>query len=71
MTRYRNPWHRADARDMYGPEFYETDAAPIAHAGSLIYERIRGKVWDVVRDGACVTQRAGLDGAKEAARSAK
>lgn len=66
MARYRNPWH--EPRDpRYGPAEYETDARPFAHAGCLIYERIAGRCWDVVKNGVCVTQRAGPRGAREAA----
>lgn len=66
MSTYRNPWHRPfDA--TYGPAFYTTEAKPTEHAGHLIYQRIPGQVWDVVRDGVCVTQRAGPAGAMRAA----
>lgn len=63
-TLYRNPWHKP-GRPEYGPEFYSTDVAPKAYRGYLIYHRLP-KVWDVVRDGVCVTQRAGFGGAKQA-----
>lgn len=63
---YRNPWHKP-GEACYGPAEYTTDARPVAFAGCLIYERIRGVCWDVVRDGACLTQRAGFYGAREAA----
>ena len=64
-TTYRNPWH--EPRDSrYGPAFYETDARGVPYRGYLIYERIDGRVWDVVKDGTCVTQRAGPRGAREA-----
>lgn len=52
---------------MYGPPMYETSIKPVKHAGCLIYERIQGHVWDVVRNGVCLSQRAGLGGAREAA----
>ncbi len=60
MARYENPFG-------YGPAAYETHARPIEHAGCLIYQRIKGCVWDVVRDGVCIAQRAGPRGAREAA----
>lgn len=69
IARYRNPCWKPNGRG-YGPEFYETEAKPVEHAGHLIYERIEGHVWDVVRDGVCVTQMAGLNGAKRAAEGA-
>ena len=69
--RYKNPWHKAGAQ-QYGPLFYETDTKPIKAAnGHIIYERIKGVCWDVVKDGVCVSQRAGLHGAHEAARVAR
>lgn len=64
-TSYRNPWHRPDA-PMYGPARYETTARPVEYRGHLIFERIRGTCWDVVKDGACITQRAGINGARSA-----
>ncbi len=69
MARYRNPWYR-EGQYNHGPEFYETEARPVRHADCLIYQRIRGACWDVVRDEVCVAQRAGLEGAKRAAESA-
>lgn len=64
MTKYKNPWHRLDKRE-YGPAFYETDATPTEYRGYLIYHRTMA-VWDVVKDGVCVTQLAGPTGAKRA-----
>lgn len=61
---YRNPWHKTNGD--CGPALYKTEAEPMKYRGFLIYERIKGVVWDVVKDGECVTQRAGLNGAKEA-----
>jgi hypothetical protein len=59
-TSYRNPWHNPhDSR--YGPPRFTTDARPIAYRGYLIYHRFES-CWDVVKDGVCVTQRAGLNG---------
>lgn len=63
MTTYRNPWHHP-AHPQQGPREYTTDARPVAYRGYLIYPRIPGVVWDVVKGGECVTQRAGLSGAK-------
>lgn len=65
MASYKNPWHNPHD-SKYGPESYETGAAPIEYRDYLIYERIPGHCWDVVKDGHCITQRAGLDGAKRA-----
>lgn len=60
---YSNPWYLA-GRPQQGPSEYRTDAKPLEYRGFQIFERIPGKCWDVVKDGTCVTQRAGLDGAK-------
>jgi hypothetical protein len=63
LTTYINPWHNPRT-NTYGPAEYVTDAKPTEYKGFLIYERISGHVWDVVKDGRCVTQRAGLNGAR-------
>jgi hypothetical protein len=65
-ARYRNSWFRS-GETRGDPEYYETDARATEHAGCLIFERIKGRVWDVVRDGTCLAQRAGPSGAREAA----
>lgn len=65
---YRNPWH--NPRDpKYGPAVYRTDAKPVAYRGYLIHHRIKssspgGDVYDIVKDGVCVNQYAGINGAK-------
>ena len=51
---------------MYGPENYSTDAKPVLYRDYLIYERIVGHVWDVVKNGSCIAQMAGPNGAKRA-----
>lgn len=61
-TTYKNPWHRKG----HGPPKYRTESRPTKYRGHLIYQRIKGHVWDVVKDGACITQRAGMGGAKRA-----
>lgn len=65
MNSYKNPWHRP-TQSHYGPAEYTTNAKPVEYRGYLIYERIDGHVWDVVKDGVCVTQRAGPNGARHA-----
>jgi hypothetical protein len=65
MTIYKNPWYKPQ-NPLYGPENYSTDENPVLYRDYLIYQRIFGHVWDVVKDGACVTQLAGLNGAKRA-----
>ena len=64
ITYYRNPWHNP-GRPEYGPAVYSTGVAPKEYRGYLIYHR-QTNVWDVVKDGVCVTQCAGLGGAKRA-----
>ena len=62
-ARYRNPWH-TPGKPEYGPPEYTTGVKPTEYRGYLIYQRISGHVWDVVKDGVCITQRAGINGAK-------
>lgn len=64
MATYRNPWHKTNGG--YGPAMYETSAKPVVYGGYEIFERVAGHVWDVVKDGVCITQRAGINGAKQA-----
>lgn len=63
---YKNPWHKPARGNDYGPEYYVTDARPTEYRDHLIYQRIPGAVWDVVKDGVCLTQMAGPNGAKQA-----
>jgi hypothetical protein len=57
-TSYKNPWHNPRT-GQYGPPVYETNVKPVHYKGYQIYQRIEGAVWDVVKDGVCVTQMAG------------
>lgn len=61
---YKNPWHKPEDR-YSGPRLYECQYAPKEYKGYLIFERIYGTCWDVVKDGVCVTQRAGQNGARQ------
>ena len=63
MHSYRNPWS-----DPRYPTDYNTDAEPVMHAGCEIYH-VSPQQWDVVKAGACISQRSGLDGARLAAGS--
>ena len=65
MSEYKNPWHKPGKPES-GPAMYSTDAKPVAYRGYEIFERIDGHVFDVVKDGACVTQMAGPNGARRA-----
>lgn len=62
MATYKNPWHKAGEVDTYGPEFYQTDVKPMKVGPYLVYQRLKGVCWDWVKDGVCITQRAGFDG---------
>lgn len=64
-TQYINPWHHPNRTD-YGPSHFTTEALPTAYSGFQIFQRIEGHVWDVVKNGRCVAQRAGINGAKRA-----
>lgn len=64
MIRYKNPWHQP-AHPIYGPEFFETSKRPASYRGYLIFHRL-DDVFDIVRDGACVGQCAGPNGARRA-----
>ena len=72
-TTYKNSWHKkypADGwRKSLGPEVYESDSEPVEHSGFLIYRRqeFGYPIFDVVKNGICVAQRAGPNGAKQAA----
>lgn len=61
MNEYRNsfyhPLHSLD------PEIYQTEAKPVEYRGYLLYQRIKGRCWDVVRGGVCVGQYVGKSGA--------
>jgi len=59
---YKNPWYIRGGH--YGPEYYSTTATPVDYMGYQIYERIKGLLFDVVKDGVCQTQCAGRLGAK-------
>lgn len=62
MAAYQNSFHKP-GRPEYGPEYYVTDAEPVAYRDHLIFQRLR-ECFDVVRDGVCIGQYAGLNGAK-------
>jgi hypothetical protein len=60
---YRNPWYTPRGND---PEYYTTSARPRQVDDVSIYHRIPGRsgygVWDYVRGGVCISQRAGCSG---------
>ena len=61
ITTYRNPWHHPSTRE-YGPGFYTTSAKPVEYRGYQIFHRLS---FDVVKDGCCVGQYHGINGAKQ------
>jgi len=62
MAEYLNSFYNS----VYGtdPRVYTTDAKPIEYKGCQLYQRIKGRCWDVVRDGVCIGQYAGRSGAE-------
>ncbi|CAD1792709.1 hypothetical protein AE929_09600 [Xanthomonas arboricola] len=59
---YLNPWHGKVALSSECTPTFTTDSKPKQHRGFLIYQRVPGS-FEVVKDGVCLTQRAGLHGA--------
>ena len=62
MATYRNPWHKP-GKPEYGPAFFTCRNEPRPYRGYLIF-RQHERHFDVVRDGVCVSQRAGARGAR-------
>lgn len=64
MAKYKNKFYSPKCQDS--KPVIETDAKPVEHKGCLIYERIKGICFDIVKNGVCVGMYAGLNGAKDA-----
>ena len=66
-TTYKNPWY--DPKNPNSRTEFESDSEPTESNGCLIYIRqeFGYPVYDVVKDGVCVAQRNGPDGARVAA----
>lgn len=64
MAKYKNKFYSPKILDSR--PIIETDAKPVEHKGYLIYERIKGVCFDIVKRGVCVGMYAGLNGAKHA-----
>lgn len=62
MAKYRNSFFKGGYQIEYGPEIYETDAKPADYRGHQIFRRLPS-CFDIVRDGSCISQCAGLNGA--------
>lgn len=61
MAEYRNSFYSARGSD---PAIYRTEVRPVEYKGLLLYQRIKGVCWDVVRDDVCIGQYAGRSGAE-------
>ena len=64
MVKYKNKFYSPKCQDS--KPVIETDAKPVEYKGYLIYERIKGVCFDIVKRGVCVSMYAGINGAKEA-----
>ncbi len=64
---YINPWYNPEEPEYkrIGPRLYTVRSTPKIYRGCLIY-RISKEWFDVVKDGVCLTQRAGPNGARQA-----
>ncbi len=60
---YKNPWHRR-FDNWSGPEVFQTNSEPVEYKGYLIFEK-NSVQWDVVKDGVCISQLAGPNGARQ------
>ena len=68
---YTNPWHKP-SKPQYGPAEYRCEFDPAEYRGYLIFHRINSTgsiksgshVFDIVRDGVCLSQMAGPNGAR-------
>jgi len=63
MAKYKNKFYSPKYQDS--KPVIETDAKPVEYKGYLIYERIKGVCFDIVRKGVCISMCAGLNGAKK------
>lgn len=61
MIKYKNPFYCLKW-DNSSPEYEGKDYQE--YRGFLIVERIKGRVWDVVKNDTLISMRAGLNGAK-------
>ena len=62
---YRNPWAAP-----HEPQEYRKDVEPIEYEGCLIFHALKHQ-YDVVKNGVCISQRGGIDGAMKAAEVAR
>lgn len=64
MATYKNSFYNPEVK--YSEVEFTTDTRPVEYKGFLIYQRVKGLVFDVVENGICIIQCAGLNGAKKA-----
>lgn len=64
MNRYKNPWWKS--ANNSSPEFYENNAKKIGSYRGIDVFEIFSAHFDFVKDGTCVTQRAGITKYKKA-----
>lgn len=64
---YYNPFYS----DKYqgSKKYIEIRSEPIEFLGFLIYERVSGICFDIVKDGVCCGMYAGINGAKNAIKN--
>ena len=63
---YKNPWYKGPKNPEFGPEYFKTDGTPVEYRGYKIYNRVRGHIWDVVKNDVCLDQLSGASGARQA-----
>lgn len=63
---YKNSWYETLGRKnlSHDPPVYSTNVTPTEYKGYLIFERIPKTCFDVVKEGVCISQCMGLNGAK-------
>jgi hypothetical protein len=59
---YMNPWYKP-GRPEYGPEQFRAKGRPVILGEYRVYERVQGRVWDVVTADTCVAKRSNLPSA--------
>jgi hypothetical protein len=62
MVQYKNTFYNQTVNDS--KPVIQTEVTPKEYKGYLIYERIKGVCFDIVKDGACIGMYAGVNGAK-------
>lgn len=63
LTIYKNPWH--DGTPNYGPAMFRHQHKPLHTYNGVEVYRIHESHFDYVKEGVCLTQRAGATKYKE------